>query len=439
MATTAAAAAVAAAECSDLAAAITATGEAMAAAAAAKAAAAADAARAEDERLGREIMEKLESLGAGRYVGLGERVVHLRGALDDSLLHHAVNHRVRSAVEWLLANGADINAADCNGRTPLMWAIKAATKVTCCDGGCCADVMRLLLRKGADANAVDCSGRDALCYAVSFDATSADILELLLAETGVTTEPGRNPLLWMALRDNRASWAFTQRLITAGYPVDAEDEDTGRTPLIVAADRGDYRTVRALVELGVPLEHEDADGRTAALAAAENGCWWCVRGLVRAGADAGAAVDGRGIAHHLLSWHLRQEDVDAVQDLGDAEVRRNLEVLLDNGLSPDVSGQVDDGPDEPLIVSVIKAGLPLTLEALMARNGRAPAGHPMRALVDSLYERDAEIALLREKLARGVRRLVGMIVAPVAAVRRVAKRKRTTPLRYLAPVGRQEL
>ena len=116
MATTAAAAAVAAAECCDLAAAITATGEAMAAANAAAMAAAKAAARAEDERLGREIMEKLESLGAGIYVGLGERVVQLRGALDDSLLHHAVNHRVRGAVEWLLANGADINAADCNGR-----------------------------------------------------------------------------------------------------------------------------------------------------------------------------------------------------------------------------------------------------------------------------------------------------------------------------------
>lgn len=62
------------------------------------------------------------------------------------------------AARLLLAAGTDVNAANVNGTTPLMYAKTAAV------GGGNTDLLQLLLDSGADINARDNSGRTALDY-----------------------------------------------------------------------------------------------------------------------------------------------------------------------------------------------------------------------------------------------------------------------------------
>ena len=40
-------------------------------------------------------------------------------------LHHAASIGYKEIVELLIANGADVNAKDHNGETPLDWAVRA--------------------------------------------------------------------------------------------------------------------------------------------------------------------------------------------------------------------------------------------------------------------------------------------------------------------------
>jgi ankyrin repeat protein len=76
-------------------------------------------------------------------------------------------------VELLLAAGAQVNATNHQGTTPLMYAKTAAM------GNGNLAVLRLLLAKGADINARDRAGRTALEYAVT---NAAAVIEFLKSE-----------------------------------------------------------------------------------------------------------------------------------------------------------------------------------------------------------------------------------------------------------------
>ena len=58
-------------------------------------------------------------------------------------------------IEELLSNGADVDAIDRDGHTPLQLAARLAT----------VDVAELLIKNGADVNAIDRNGHTPLYYA----------------------------------------------------------------------------------------------------------------------------------------------------------------------------------------------------------------------------------------------------------------------------------
>jgi hypothetical protein len=75
---------------------------------------------------------------------------------DRTLLHGAANRGAVKAVRWLLQNGADANALDEGGRTPLH---------VCAERNTSTSVLKLLIEAGSELNAKDASGKLPIDYA----------------------------------------------------------------------------------------------------------------------------------------------------------------------------------------------------------------------------------------------------------------------------------
>jgi uncharacterized protein len=164
------------------------------------------------------------------------------GGLTPLLLASGRGHAV--VVDMLLRNGADVDAEDARGRTALHHAT----------AGQHLDVVRLLLAWSADVNAADTDGRTALHLASISGHT--EVVRLLLASEGIDIDAYDNrewtPLLH-AERHHRH--AVTAVLVDAGAVLDWFDEN-GNTVLGRAIARDDMESVRRLVALGAAVSGE---------------------------------------------------------------------------------------------------------------------------------------------------------------------------------------
>ena len=153
----------------------------------------------------------------------------------------AIRDADAQAVGKLIEAGADVNARDAEGNTPLILASFYA-------GPRCVE---LLLEKGADPNAANRSGVTALIRAAT-------------------------------------NYEKTRLLMDAGAKVGVRTADLGNTPLILAARRaGNSRTVQLLLERGAGAAERDKAGISPIMAGAASGDLETVRLLLDAGAKAG--------------------------------------------------------------------------------------------------------------------------------------------------------
>ena len=280
-----------------------------------------------------DIAEVRKLIAAGSDVNAPEARRHLRAAVGRS-------SRLSELVSLLLEAGADPNAANNFGVTPLLEASRygdAATIKALLDGG--ADVadaaregetplmaaaragsvaaVQLLLERGADVNAVESlQEQTALMWAAAEG--HLDVVDALL-------DNGADPN-----RKARAS-ELTTRSTRTDYP------SGGFTALHWAVRNGDEAVVRRLVEGGADLNITNADGATPMMLAIVNDRFDLAAKLVELGADAndGSLYYAVEMRDATTDWRARDGSRLRVDHPNELTALDLAKVLLDAGADPD--------------------------------------------------------------------------------------------------------
>ena len=317
--------------------------------------------------------------GLFRFQPLWPRTDRADGPRQDappaSALAAAIRDADAEAVGKLIEAGADVNARDAEGNTPLILAAFYA-------GPRCVE---LLLEKGADPNAANRSGVTALVRAAT-DYEKARLLVDAGAKVGVrTADLGNTPLILAA---RRAGNSRTVRLLLGHGAGAAERNATGISPIMAGAAGGDLGTVRLLLDAGAragdfpETSHSRAATRAAGyrtplMWAAFNNDVPVVRLLLERGADPNQTTDyGSPLSQACWSDSVEAARVlidsgakvnarDAFADFtplhwaaGSEALRPDLvELLLAGGADPNAAGggPVDAFETEPQTPRLIAA------------------------------------------------------------------------------------
>jgi ankyrin repeat protein len=219
----------------------------------------------------------------------------------------AVEKQDSAAVLALLAQRADVNAAQADGTTALMWAVRQDD----------APLVDSLLRAGAKVSAVNRYDITPL-YLACLNANPAMIERLLKAgaDANASGPEGETSLMTVAHTGNVDA---AKILLAHGAKVDARESWRGQTALMWAAGQSHPAMVRALLEHGAEVNARSAQQEwarqvtaeprekwmpqgalTPLLFAARQGCLECVQILAEKGADWNAP-DLEGVSPLLLA------------------------------------------------------------------------------------------------------------------------------------------
>ena len=246
----------------------------------------------------------------------GTTALHL--ALGENLPHRLYSDgSVDEIVRLLLDAGADPDAIDRTGWTPMLWAIKSPQAV------------RLMLAAGANPNLTGAL-RPPLVSAVNpvnADSTSEDVVRLLLTAGADVNGAGKDGTALSAAATG--STTVLQVLLDAGAdPNRPNPQDCwmpGRTPLHSALVGG-APNVELLLAAGADPNARTPDGLTPLVAALLQSHLGdpveVVRSLVQAGAEVGAAVEEATVRAYVATRYKPKKplaDLTATTPLGIAE------------------------------------------------------------------------------------------------------------------------
>jgi ankyrin repeat protein len=147
--------------------------------------------------------------------------------------------------------------------------------------------VRLFLLVGADANAVDGFGKTPVALAAMNG--NGPILDALVKAGGNPNGSSANGLTMLMLAA-RASTAATRALVDGGAVVNARDPNTAETALMWATKARNAETVRVLIRAGADLNVRDNERRTALVIARSSGDAAIVQLLLAGGAAPGLAA-----------------------------------------------------------------------------------------------------------------------------------------------------
>jgi hypothetical protein len=264
------------------------------------------------------------------------------------------------AVARELANhGASLAAADRNGDTPLLLAARAGN----------AGLLSILLERRAPVDAANNSGTTSLMIAAR--AGSRELCTQLLA---AGANPGLLDAAGLRAGDHAASSGHPGLAETLGVrarrssagPVRSDTLHAGQTPLMIAAESGDLKSLSERLAAGGDVNASDITGMTALAFAARAGQVTTVEALLAAGAtvDARDRAGWTPLGRALQSGHantarlLLQRDADprarqgngkpplllAIESTGGDAIR----MLVDAGADSNV---IDDAGMTPLMAA----------------------------------------------------------------------------------------
>ena len=211
------------------------------------------------------------------------------GSVNADLIE-AIKKGDPAAVEQCVKNGADVNAVDGEGGTPLLYAAWYKRNLA----------VRTLLAAGADPNAPQLLwARTPLMWAARNGQTS--VIGMLLnagANVNATNEQGFTALMNAALNGQTPA---VKQLLAAGADLHVREKG-GETATMLAAIYGHADTLKLLIDAGGDVNAVENYGRTALMFAAGRGDFEVVKLLLNSGADASA----KDYAGRDAVWHIRQ-------------------------------------------------------------------------------------------------------------------------------------
>jgi ankyrin repeat protein len=190
-----------------------------------------------------------------------------------TLLHLASQSGSREVADWLVVNGARVDAVTtAQGHTPLIVA-----------AGCGhLEIVKLLLEHSAEIDHKDSAGLTPLLWAVHQDqAVVAEYLIRRGADINTSADNGRCALMMAA---ERGSVALVKELLARGANVNQTNE-VGNDALIEAAEAGHADVVRMLLQKSGSINRQNAEGWTGLMKAAALGHVDVVKVLCDAGTD----------------------------------------------------------------------------------------------------------------------------------------------------------
>lgn len=236
---------------------------------------------------------------------LGETPLVAAGALGDVL-----------NIRLLLAAGCKLGSASNSGQTALHLASKLGFE----------DAVRTLLEASADVHAVD--GKEMTCLHAASEAGHVQIVAMLVERGGqqlveTANHLGQTPLLMAAQHGHHR---ILRALIASGADVNRPTKK-GRTALMWASLGGHVDCFEFLVGAGADVNALDQDGRSCIMSASYGGHVECVRRLLRAGAQVNAA--------NKNGW-------SAVLEASSGGHLECLQILLDAGAQASISSKNGD-------------------------------------------------------------------------------------------------
>lgn len=291
-------------------------------------------------------------------VGLLITMGALVAATGDIRLADAVEKQDISTVHSLLSQHLDVNVAQPDGMTALLWAAHNDD----------VEAAKLLLAAGADIKAVNRYGVSAMTEA----ATNGDpqMLELLLkagADVNTSLPEGDTPLM---LASRTGSVPAVKVLLDHGAKIDAKDSWHGETALIWAVGENHPDVVRLLIEHGADMNAQTkhlewpemkkamaqvmskypAGGLTPLMEAARQNSYEAAEVLLQAGANPNLRdpnkLSAMVIAITNIHWDLANLLLEHGADPNDGSLEeavevRNADILRPNSNRPDTLNNLD--------------------------------------------------------------------------------------------------
>ncbi len=211
-----------------------------------------------------------------------------QGSTLEQELHNATIARDSTRIEYLLKRGANVNARDTEGLTPLMVAVKSED----------LSVVNGLLEYQADPNLQDNDGWTAAMHAVRFNEPKVfRLMGRFKADFNLVNKDGMTALA-MAVYDNKANAAVAM-LDNAANP----DKAMGAaryTALMLAVQRGNLTMAQTLLQYKANPSARNAGGVTPLMIAAVKDQEMIVSLLLKSGANA-SLKDGEGKTALMLA------------------------------------------------------------------------------------------------------------------------------------------